>query len=185
MEILHLAAPCRNVPVTFTLELMRIIALLLAVASFGAGAAPTLCQSSEVVAFSCEVGRSHKIVSLCASADLSAERGSLTYRFGLPGHIELEFPRAGTQSSAKQFRQAHYFRYQTDRTEVTFKLGEYSYAVFSYFEADLKPDTMQGVRVTRGKKESTLSCSSQATANFSSVEAAVPCDSENALQTCR
>lgn len=164
---------------------MRTIAVMLALASFSAGAAPTLCQSPEVVAFSCEVGRSHKIVSLCASADISAERGSLTYRFGLPSHIELEFPRMGTKSSAKQFRYAHYFRYQTDRTEVTFNLGEYSYAVFSYFDSEQKPHTMEGVRVAHGKKESVLRCSNLATTDFSAVEAAVPCDSENALATCQ
>ena len=164
---------------------MRTTAILLAFCSVGAGAAPTLCQPHEKVVFSCEVGRAQKVVSLCASRDLSAEGGALAYRFGLPGHIELEFPRDRTLASAKQFRYAHYSRYQVDRTEVSFNLGQYSYSVFSYFDGEEKPGTRQGVRVLRGKNESVLSCRAEAATDFSVLEAAVPCDGESALATCR
>ena len=135
--------------------------------------------------FSCSVGHSHKIVSLCASPNLSADRGSLAYRFGLPGKVELEFPRRGTPSSAKQFRYAHHFGYQVDRTEITFSVGEYSYSLFSYFDGEPKPTTAQGVRVSHGQKESVLSCNGEAAVNFTALEAAVPCDGENALASCR
>jgi hypothetical protein len=118
-------------------------------------------------------------------SDLSENRGTLAYRFGVPGHIELEFPRRGTPSSAKQFRYAHYSRYQVDRTEITFNVGEYSYSVFSYYDGEVRPSTSEGVRVSRGKKESALSCVGGASANFTGLESAVPCDSENALAMCR
>src|SRR5690349_526910 len=42
-----------------------------------AAANSTLCRDGEVVAFSCSVGS--KIVSLCATADLGRETGSLYY----------------------------------------------------------------------------------------------------------
>jgi len=61
------------------------------------------------VIFSCAVKRPAKIVSVCASKDITAEKGYLQYRFGLPGKIELEYPkdRTGTQ---QKFKYSHYFR---------------------------------------------------------------------------
>src|SRR6266480_5829555 len=52
----------------------------------------SLCTKDERVVFSCPVKRPAKIVSVCASKDLTSEHGYLQYRFGLPGKIELEFP---------------------------------------------------------------------------------------------
>lgn len=61
-------------------------------ASSGAAAdgRPSLCRGGEVAVFSCATGG--KIVSLCASADLAPDRGSLTYRFGRKGALELVHP---------------------------------------------------------------------------------------------
>src|SRR5436853_4175730 len=89
----------------------------------------TLCEKGERIIFSCPVKRPVKIVSLCASKDLTSERGYLQYRFGLPGQIELEFPkdRKGTQ---QQFHYTHYFRAQFDLTEITFAINGYEYQVF-------------------------------------------------------
>src|SRR5213594_3849147 len=77
--------------------------------------AGTLCATSERIIFSCPIRRPAKIVSLCASKDLTSERGYLQYRFGVPEKIELEFPksRTGTQP---QFQYTHYFRAQFDLT---------------------------------------------------------------------
>lgn len=65
------------------------------VAAFACGTAladtrPSLCQSGEVAIFSCAIGG--KIASLCASSDLGPSQGSLTYRFGRKGAIELTHP---------------------------------------------------------------------------------------------
>src|SRR6266404_2428089 len=79
----------------------------------------TLCAQDERVIFSCPVKRPAKIVSVCASKDLSSDRGYLQYRFGLPGKVELEYPkdRQGTQ---RKFHYTHYFRAQFDLTEIDF-----------------------------------------------------------------
>src|SRR6266851_2325141 len=79
----------------------------------------TLCAKDERIIFSCPVKRPAKIVSICASKDLTSEHGYLQYRFGLPGKIELEFPkeRTGTQ---EKFHYTHYFRAQFDLTEIDF-----------------------------------------------------------------
>src|SRR5438128_10829064 len=54
----------------------------------------SLCAKDERIIFSCITKRAAKIVSLCASKDLTNDRGYLQYRFGLPGKIELEFPKS-------------------------------------------------------------------------------------------
>lgn len=59
---------------------------------------PHLCKADEVPAFSCASGR--KTISLCASTDLDAGKGNLTYRFGTSRAIELAFPEPGTSPHA-------------------------------------------------------------------------------------
>ncbi|MEY3881179.1 MAG: hypothetical protein RIQ94_1975 [Pseudomonadota bacterium] len=48
------------------------------------------CNAQEQVVFSCSTGT--KLVSVCASKDLSATRGYLQYRFGVSSKPELLFP---------------------------------------------------------------------------------------------
>ena len=185
LEIVHRAAPCRNVPVTFTLELMfRVLPALLVVACCTAGA-DTLCGAGEQVAFSCRIGKSRKIVSLCASPALTRDTGSLTYRFGLPGRVELQFPRGHAEGAARQFRYAHYFRAQIDRTEVSFFLGSVKYTIFSYYEAGEAPPMLEGVRVSQPGRNTEFVCSGSAVVDFSMLEQSLLCDGENALGSCK
>src|SRR2546430_16398437 len=81
------------------------------------------CAKDERIIFSCPVKRPAKIVSICASKNLTSEQGYLQYRFGLPGKVELEFPkdRTGTQT---KFQYTHYFRAQFDLTEISFNVNE-------------------------------------------------------------
>jgi len=53
-------------------------------------AAVTLCKAPETVAYSCSTGS--RIVSICASRDLSKNAGSLQYRYGTSRKLELVFP---------------------------------------------------------------------------------------------
>lgn len=55
-----------------------------------ADARPALCQPSETAIFSCAIGG--KVASLCASPDIGPGQGSLSYRFGRKGAIELTHP---------------------------------------------------------------------------------------------
>ena len=77
----------------------------------------TLCATTERVIFSCSIRRPAKIVSLCASKELTSERGYAQYRFGLPGGIELEYPKERT-STQEKFHYTHYFRAQVDMTRL-------------------------------------------------------------------
>jgi hypothetical protein len=136
----------------------------------------TLCAKDERVIFSCPVKRPAKIVSVCASKDLTSEQGYLQYRFGLPGKIELEYPkdRKGTQ---EKFQYTHYFRARFELTSINFKLDGYEYSVFDDYNGEEKPEiSSQGVRVAApGKpKEVSLICRTKPKADYSDLQALLP-----------
>jgi hypothetical protein len=144
----------------------------------------SLCAKDERILFSCPVRRTAKypsnVVSLCASRELDKERGYLQYRFGLPGKVELEFPkdRQGTQ---QQFRYSHYFRYQVDLTEITFQIDVYEYSVFDTYNGEAKPAVAeQGVNVTTiGKnKDTRFICSSKPQTDYTALLEILPHDKE-------
>lgn len=66
--------------------------LLLSLADAKA-AGPSHCAVSERTLFSCTIGC--KAVSVCASTELSARAGTIQYRFGRLGALELAYPGAG------------------------------------------------------------------------------------------
>lgn len=140
----------------------------------------SLCTADEQVIFTCILRRPQKIVSLCGAKDLSKTRGYLQYRFGLPGKIELEFPKQ-QQGTQQAFRYKHYFRAQVDLTEISFSLNDYDYSVFDDYNGEEKPAvSQQGVRVTpsAGGKEVTLVCREKAKANFSDLQDILPNEPE-------
>lgn len=61
------------------------------VASASAFAANSHCTKAEETVFSCNLGR--KVLSVCATKGLTAESGSMQYRFGVVGKAELTFPK--------------------------------------------------------------------------------------------
>jgi len=151
-------------------------------AQAGAGklfAAPqpnTLCAKDERIIFSCPVKRAAKIVSVCASKDLTSERGYLQYRFGLPEKIELEYPK-DRQATQQKFQYSHYFRAQFEMTSINFTIDGYEYSVFDDYNGEEKPTiSTQGVSVTRpGKpKEVSLACRTKPKADYSDLQAVLP-----------
>ena len=136
----------------------------------------SLCARDERIIFSCPVRKPAKIVSLCASKNLTSDRGYLQYRFGLPGKVELEFPkdRTGTQ---QQFQYTHYFRAQVDLTEISFTNNGYEYQITDDYNGEEKPaQTVQGVSVTApGKpKEVSLTCRTKPKADYTDLQAVLP-----------
>ena len=66
---------------------------LAAAALAPASAAPvTQCQGDETIVFSCSTGS--RVLSICASKDLSKNAGYMQYRYGPPGKPELVYPEA-------------------------------------------------------------------------------------------
>jgi hypothetical protein len=136
----------------------------------------TLCEAGERIIFSCPIKRPAKIVSLCASKDLTNERGYVQYRFGLPGNVELEYPkeRTGTQ---EKFHYTHYFRAQFDLTEISFTNDGYEYQITDDYNGEEKPaQSIQGVSVTApGKpKEVSLACRAKPKADYTDLQAVFP-----------
>lgn len=137
----------------------------------------SLCAKTEHVIFSCRTKANPKhpaagkIVSLCASPDLSREHGYLQYRYGLPGKVELEFP--GTRTGTQQlFQYSHYMRYQVDLTEINFQIDDYQYQIFDTYNGEEKPAIAeQGVNVTAlGKaREVSFVCVGRAKADYGSL----------------
>ena len=138
--------------------------------------AGSLCENTEKVVFSCTINKSAKIVSLCSSKELTKERGYLQYRFGLPGKIELEFPKQREQTQAA-FKYSHYFRAQFDQTEISFSQAGYEYAIFDDYNGEQKPAQHdQGVRITppNNGKEVMLSCRGKARAQYGDLAEVFP-----------
>jgi hypothetical protein len=140
----------------------------------------TLCARDERVIFSCPVKRPAKIVSVCASKDLTSDRGYLQYRFGLPGKIELEYPK-DRQGAQQKFHYTHYFRAQFDMTEIGFTIDGFEYSVFNDYNGEEKPAiSSQGVSVTApGKpKEVSFVCRTRPKADYSDLQAVLPSDQD-------
>ncbi len=138
--------------------------------------AGTLCEKGERVIFSCPVKRPAKIVSLCASKDLTSDTGYLQYRFGLPGKVELEYPkeRTGTQ---QKFQYMHYFRARFDLTEISFTNNGYEYQITDDYNGEEKPSqSIQGVSVTApGRpKDVSLACRLKPKTDYTDLQAVLP-----------
>ena len=135
----------------------------------------SLCESTEKIVFNCTVGKASKLVSLCSSKVLTKDQGYLQYRFGLPGKIELEFPKQREQTQSA-FKYSHYFRAQFDQTEISFTSDGYEYAIFDDYNGEQKPAQRdQGIRITSpGGKETTLNCRGKAKAQYADLAEVFP-----------
>lgn len=165
---------------------MRHCVVLLTLLSTTTVASANHCTAQELTVFSCGLARSAKVVSLCASKPLSGPRGHLTFSFGLPGQVELAFPPSAV-GSFQQFRHAHYGRFQTSRTEVSFTVGGYNYTLFDYHDALETPQRVRGLSVgtanSNGPDTQRL-CGRNATSRLNLLEGLLPCDADNALASC-
>ncbi len=124
-----------------------LLAAALAMASSASAAddRPSLCQSSETAIFSCALGG--KIVSLCATPDLDATTGMMTYRFGRRGAVELAHPEQSTHPSMA-------FVAGIDSSErgdyVRFSRGGFTYTIYALVGTQSRNET-DGLLITRGK----------------------------------
>jgi hypothetical protein len=137
--------------------------------------AGSLCEKDEKIVFSCPIRKPAKIVSLCSSKELTKERGYLQYRFGLPGKIELEFPKQREQTQTA-FKYSHYFRAQFDLTEISFTQDGHQYAIFDDYNGEQKPVRHdQGIKITPPNgKETTLTCRGKANAQYDDLAEVFP-----------
>jgi hypothetical protein len=137
-------------------------------------AAAGLCAATETTFFACNTSQA-KSISLCG-----APPRTLQYRFGSAQRPALAFPR-DPSAGAASFLYAHYFRYRTDRSEVTFNNQSVDYAIFDYTEDGKR---RAGVRVTTsGGKETELVCSGPIISRLGDLKGVLQCDPDNALNS--
>jgi hypothetical protein len=134
------------------------LAACLCVASAAHAGAPSLCASEETNLFTCSIGK--KLVSVCASKDVSTTSGYVQYRFGHSGQApELEYP-AEKVPPASHFSWG-FTGYAKGSTEnLLFTRSGYTYTVYS--ERNAFDVNGWGVRVkTPDGKSRRLACSEQ------------------------
>lgn len=110
-------------------ELLRLATVLVTV---GAGASAhadetTLCQPHEEIYFSCPAG--NKIISLCASGNISPNNGYVQYRFGTLDRLELQFPNKPNPPKSR-FLISDISEGNANYVHVKFKSGEYNYVIY-------------------------------------------------------
>jgi hypothetical protein len=107
-----------------------VVALLLntAAPALGAGNATTLCKPDEEVVFSC--GNGVRLVSVCASKDVSKSQGTMQYRFGSVDKLELVYP-ATPAKPADDFKGGWLMYSGGGGAFLRFSNGPYEYTVFS------------------------------------------------------
>jgi hypothetical protein len=108
----------------------------------------TMCYSHEEIYFSCPVGE--KIVSVCASGNISPKNGYVKYRFGHPGKPEFQFPEKSDPPMNK-FSVSDFHGGNISSIHLKFKVGKYTYVVYQ--------SATSGVYVTRnGRTVRNLLC---------------------------
>jgi hypothetical protein len=119
----------------------------------------SLCRAREQVMFHCQISGKPKRLSVCLGTKAAAQGGYLKYRFGTPGHIELEYPTEYPEGEGTNFAA---FRYATEegraRVQVlSFTIGDNpqtatTYAVFAGQRpvGTPAPRFCGGVRVQQG-----------------------------------
>jgi hypothetical protein len=134
--------------------------------------AGSLCHAQETTYFSCGTVR-HKTISLCGALP-----SVLQYRYGSAAHLELQFPEQASDGAA-QLRYAHYSRFQTDRSEVTFSHTDTGYAVFDYSENGKRSAGVHATTVDGKERE--VRCAGPIQGQLAALGKSLACDSDNAL----
>ncbi|WP_332685475.1 hypothetical protein [Bosea sp. (in: a-proteobacteria)] len=115
---------------------------------------PSLCLREEEAVFSCAVGA--RIVSLCASADIGPGSGTLIYRFGREGALELTYPDPPRPPDAA-FSAAVIGDAGSAGDIVRFSRGDATYALYSIIVKG--QGERNGVLVTQaGRQAADLKC---------------------------
>ncbi|MBU0656618.1 MAG: hypothetical protein KJ914_15970 [Gammaproteobacteria bacterium] len=132
-----------------------------------------LCEAEEVAIFGCK--SKDKMISLCASSDVSNTNGYMQYRFGTPDKIELTYPEKREPPAGNFLRS--FEGYSGGFSErVRFENGKVQYVVFedmiSNGPASAEKEMHYGVGILMpGKKVSPRLCDGSGSLSDGSGEA--------------
>ena len=137
------------------------VVFLVCVLAPTAAAGASHCSAKEETLFSCRTGA--KTVSVCASPDLSANAGSLQYRFGRLGAAELLYPTAET--NWRQVTRGGVLTFAGGGGSfLSFARGPYRYVVYTAIGKGWGQKA--GVVVEKGgKRVTSLSCTDKETSD--------------------
>ncbi|MFW9079793.1 hypothetical protein ACOI9X_11000 [Pseudomonas sp. P2757] len=91
----------------------------------------TLCSDDEDIYFSCPL-TGGKTVSVCASGNSKPSAGFVQYRYGVPGKIEMVFPKSAVPPKGKFFV-VNASEGSVNLNIIKFKTGPYTYLVNQAF----------------------------------------------------
>ncbi|VVE88359.1 hypothetical protein PBR20603_02308 [Pandoraea bronchicola] len=95
----------------------------------------TLCHSFEEIYFSCHIN--NNIISLCASGNLSPERGYVQYRYGKIENIEFQHPKNPAPPPKKRIEISEITIGHIDFTNIKFRSDSYAYEIYQGFPSGL------------------------------------------------
>lgn len=132
------------------------------------------CLDGEEALFSCQIKGKTKVLSVCASDDLGPGRGSIQYRFGEPGQIEMTYP-VDKKGSRDAFRMSSYSRSMVSYTSLSFENKGVGYVVYDDYNGEEGRDEYaSGVKVIlQDGREIDIPCAG-VTRNLWQAEGAVP-----------
>lgn len=140
-----------------------------------------LCNADEQVIFGCNSSddRSDKVISLCASTDVSASGGYMQYRFGSRNNIELTYPESLEPPSGYFWHSTNTYAGGGYSDRVRFKNGKVQYVVFEDMIStgpNSPKEVWRGVGILRpGKKTISRLCDGAGSLDDGSAEGfAVP-----------
>jgi hypothetical protein len=140
----------------------------------------SLCQAREQTIWTCTTTR-NKIASVCASRSLTEDRGYVQYRFGTPGKIELEFPKA-RQDSPRAFKYSRYTRPRVTMLTLKFANNGVVYEIHDDDNSEEKPAVRAAsidIKNSEGKDISSVVCKLPVRGSLMNLETIVPRDEEN------
>ncbi len=111
----------------YAVILVALLAWLYATALASGTPAPSHCQASETVVFTCRLNKSAKVVSICRKNTV------LSYRYGRLGQIELAYS-PETETPAPVFQYHRYTRPQVTYLRLCFERESYRYLIGSDFD---------------------------------------------------
>jgi hypothetical protein len=107
---------------------LALVVALIPYLSSAAAAADSLCSAQEIVVYSCSAGA--KIISVCASKDVSSASGYVQYRFGRKRALELVLPKTRGHSASNPKSGTLMFS-GGGGAYLRFSNGQVSYVVYS------------------------------------------------------
>jgi hypothetical protein len=155
-----------------------VVSICLSTSAFSVSASvQSLCAQQEEIVFSCKIDK--KLVSVCASKEISPTGGFIQYRFGKKDAAELLFPKGDL--SQRHVKAKSLPLVGGGIAYLRFSNGQFDYVVYQAMSRDL--GTRDGVAVLKaGKLARNISCDDLPTAMFNTEyfeKAGLPEDAED------